>query len=64
MTTPLIISPQNPIIELIKIISREVPTASFICNPAKKISAGIIKKPPPAPKNPVTKPASSPINDN
>ena len=62
MFTPLITSPKNPNNELNAIINKEVPMASFIVRPVKKISAGIIKKPPPAPKNPVTIPTKDPIN--
>ncbi len=60
--TPLIMSPVKPIKELIKMINKEVPTACFIGKSAKKSSAGMIKNPPPAPKNPVTKPTKNPTN--
>ena len=54
-------SPPKPMLEFIKIINNEVPTACFIGKLAKNNNAGIIKKPPPAPKNPVTIPTKNPI---
>ena len=45
-------------------MSNDVPTACFIGKPAKKTKAGIIKKPPPAPKNPVTNPTKKPIMES
>ena len=53
-------SPAKPIALLIKIINSEVPTACFIGKLAKNNKAGIIKNPPPAPKNPVTIPTKKP----
>ena len=50
-------SPRNPINEFIAIIQSDVPTAFFIGSFANSTSAGIIKKPPPAP----TIPAKTPI---
>ncbi|MNT48049.1 hypothetical protein D3C72_1848090 [compost metagenome] len=42
-------------------INNEVPTACFMGSLAKKSRAGIIKNPPPAPRNPVTIPTKKPI---
>ena len=42
-------------------MSRELPTAFFMDNPAKITKAGIIKNPPPAPRKPVTIPTIRPI---
>ena len=47
------ISPKNPISEFMAMMKREVPTAFFIGNLANKSNDGIIKKPPPAPTNPI-----------
>ena len=46
-------SPIKPTNEFIAIINKEVPTAFFMGNLTNKISEGIIKKPPPAPTNPM-----------
>ena len=46
-------SPKNPISEFIAMMKSEVPTAFFIGNLANKSNDGIIKKPPPAPTNPI-----------
>ena len=54
-------SPPNPILELMKIINKDVPIACFMGNLAKNNSAGIIKNPPPAPKKPVTIQTKKPI---
>ncbi len=52
----------KPIVELIEIINSDVPTVDFISNFAKKKTrAGIIRKPPPAPTNPVMTPTNDPI---
>ena len=53
-------SPKKPINELSAIINRDVPIASFIGSFIKITKAGIRRKPPPAPKNPVTKPIRTP----
>lgn len=53
-------SPTNPSNDLSEIIKSDAPTAFFIGIPRNKTSAGIIKKPPPAPKTPVTKPTTAP----
>ena len=53
-------SPVNPIRDLIAMIIKEVATAFFIGNLAKRTKAGIIKKPPPAPTNPVNIPIINP----
>ncbi len=45
------LSPKKPINDFAAIITREVPTASFIGNFDKITKAGMIKKPPPAPTN-------------
>ena len=49
-------SPIIPINDFKKIIIKEVPIAFFIDSPPNKTNIGIIKKPPPAPTNPVTNP--------
>ena len=49
-------SPVKPIKELMAIINKEVAIAFLIGNLANKTKTGIIKKPPPAPTNPVIKP--------
>lgn len=54
------ISPVNPISELNAIINNDVPVATFMGSPVKSTSAGIIKKPPPAPTSPVSKPIMIP----
>ncbi len=54
-------SPPKPIEELMVMINNEVPTACFIGNLAKNKRAGIIRNPPPAPRNPVTIPTKKPI---
>ena len=46
--------------ELMVITSKDVPTASDIVNPSANTSAGTITKPPPTPKNPVSRPTSVP----
>lgn len=51
---------KKPARELSDIISKEVPIAFFIGSFIKNTSAGINKKPPPAPKNPVTNPTIIP----
>ena len=44
-------------LDFIAMMSKEVPTATFILSPARRTNrAGIIKKPPPAPTNPVSIP--------
>lgn len=53
-------SPRNPMSELMAIIKREVPAAVLNGKPVKKINAGIIRNPPPAPTNPVRKPMIRP----
>ncbi len=53
-------SPVNPIKDLMAIIINEVPTAFFMGKPANKTKAGMIKKPPPAPTNPVKAPTNKP----
>ncbi len=53
-------SPAKPNKEFIAMMIREVPTAFFIGNFTRKISAGINRKPPPAPSRPVTKPMLMP----
>lgn len=58
---PPIKSLPNPIKELINIINSEVPTACFMGKLAKNNKAGIIKNPPPAPKNPIINPIKNPI---
>ena len=57
----LLRNPIKPMAELIAIINSDVPTADFIGNFAKKTRAGIIRKPPPAPTNPVMAPTNDPI---
>ena len=52
-------SPVKPINELIVIINNEVPMAFFIGNLANFNKAGIIKKPPPAPINPIKIPTKN-----
>ena len=54
------ISPKNPKRDLTDIISKDVATAFFIGRLANKTKAGIIKKPPPAPTIPVSKPTIKP----
>ena len=54
-------SPVKPINELRAIMNRDVPMAFFIGSFANKTRAGIIKKPPPAPMIPVSKPTPIPI---
>lgn len=54
------ISPVNPIVELIKMISSEVATALFIGIFAKRTKAGTIRNPPPAPTKPVMVPTAIP----
>jgi hypothetical protein len=49
-------SPINPISEFIAIINSDVPTAFFIGSLANNTNDGIIKKPPPAPTNPIITP--------
>ena len=56
------LSPKNPINDFAAIITKDVPTASFIGNLDKRTNAGIIKNPPPAPTNPVTIPTIAPSN--
>lgn len=56
----LLISPRNPIKDLTAIIRSEVPIAFFIGIFANNTNAGMIKKPPPAPTNPVSKPTRIP----
>ena len=46
-------SPKNPMSEFMAMMKREVPTAFFMGNFANKTNDGIIKKPPPAPTNPM-----------
>ncbi len=53
-------SPKKPVSELIAIIKSDVPAAVFMGRPVNNTSAGIIKKPPPAPTNPVRNPMSMP----
>ena len=60
MACPRPRSPKNPSKDFDAIIINEVPTACFMGNFAKTTSAGIIRKPPPAPTNPVTNPTISP----
>ncbi len=54
------ISPVKPTSELSAIINSDVPIASFIGSLIKITKAGINRKPPPAPRNPVTRPISTP----
>lgn len=51
---------KNPIRELIDIITKEVPMATFMGIFRKLTNAGIIIKPPPAPTNPVKNPTTEP----
>ena len=53
-------SPVKPINDFTEIIINDVPTAFFIDKPPNKTKAGIIKKPPPAPTNPVNTPTNKP----
>jgi hypothetical protein len=46
-------SPKNPMSEFMAMMKSEVPTAFFMGNFANKTNDGIIKKPPPAPTNPM-----------
>lgn len=52
--------PKKPIRNFAAIITNEVPTASFIGSLDKITNAEIIKNPPPAPTNQVTKPTIAP----
>ena len=61
MGVPMYKSPPKPMLELIKMINNDVPTACFMGKLAKKSNAGMIKNPPPAPKKPVTIPTINPI---
>ena len=64
MGMPIYKSPAKPIEELMKIMNSEVPMACFIDKLAKNNRAGMIKNPPPAPKNPVIIPITEPIIAN
>src|SRR5690606_22679430 len=55
-------SPKNPIREFNAIIIKEVPMASLMGRFIKITRAGTSKKPPPAPRNPVTSPIPNPNN--
>jgi len=55
-------SPKKPISDFAAMITKDVPTASFIGNLLRTTKAGIIKKPPPAPTNPVKTPTIPPSN--
>ena len=50
----------KPKIDLIAMINKDVPTASFILIFVSSNKAGIIRKPPPAPTKPVTSPTTIP----
>lgn len=54
----------KPIKELIEMIKRAVATASFIEMPNSITSAGTMRKPPPAPINPVMIPTINPCDAN
>lgn len=58
----VILSKENikPKMELIAMMNKEVATASFIEIPSRSIKAGTMRKPPPAPINPVIIPTNSP----
>ena len=60
IATWLLISPVNPINDFAAIINSEVPTACFMGSLLNSTSAGIIKKPPPAPTSPVSIPTNAP----
>ena len=51
---------RNPKIELMAIITNEVPIAVFIGSFTNNTNAGMIRKPPPAPNKPVIKPIADP----
>ena len=53
---------KKPIKDLMAIIIKDVPTATFISTFAKMTNAGIIKNPPPAPIKPVMLPTKRPSN--
>ena len=52
--------PKKPTRDLMEMIIRDVPTAISMDMPNKTTSTGTIKKPPPAPTNPVMAPTTSP----
>ena len=58
--TVCVISPANPTIDLIEMINIEEAIAFFMGNFPRITSAGIIKKPPPAPTIPVSMPSPNP----
>ena len=51
---------RNPNSDLTVTIIKEVPIAFLISIPPKNIKAGMMRKPPPAPTNPVTAPIRNP----
>ena len=53
-------APKKPNNDFIAMIMRDVPIAFFISKPEKKMSAGTIRNPPPAPTRPVTIPTRKP----
>lgn len=59
--TPSIISDEKPILEFMAMIKSEVPMVCFMSRFAKKSNAGIMIKPPPAPKKPIKIPTKNPI---
>lgn len=56
-------SPAKPINDFAAMITKEVPTASFIGSFDNSTNAGMIKKPPPAPTKPVNTPTTIPSNN-
>ena len=60
-TLPSFLCTVVPMIALAKMWNRSVPTARMPLTPAA-ISAGVMMKPPPAPMQPVIRPAARPTN--